>query len=301
MKPSLYVIGAPKCGTTSICDWLSQHPDVFMSSPKEPHFFSRIKYSWEQSKLSEEYDGYNAIFELADKEDLAAEGSTEYLFYAEEVVPRIERYNPGSKFVVCIRDPAEMALSLHAERVFQGEEDVHDFREAWKLESSRLKGEKIPNSAIDPNLSCYRSTCSLGSQLHKLFDLVPRERVHVIILDDIKSDPRKAFSDLMAFIGLSVTVGVEFNKRNSRKIRKSQVLNKVMIKLGWLKKSLGVSRSFGALSKIDRWNRREVVQTDKELDLDWVRRQMYREVELVSKYVGERVFDLWGYDIVDKE
>ena len=57
-KPNLFLIGAPKCGTTSLASYLSDHPQIFVSDPKEPHFFNtdsenRKTWNWEE---------YEAIF-----------------------------------------------------------------------------------------------------------------------------------------------------------------------------------------------------------------------------------------------
>jgi hypothetical protein len=38
-RPQFFIVGAPKCGTTAMCHYLSQHPEIFISTPKEPHFF----------------------------------------------------------------------------------------------------------------------------------------------------------------------------------------------------------------------------------------------------------------------
>ncbi|MCH9035408.1 MAG: sulfotransferase [Planctomycetes bacterium] len=45
-KPDFFIVGAPKCGTTSLYEYLRQHPEVFMSRIKEPHFFGRDLSHW---------------------------------------------------------------------------------------------------------------------------------------------------------------------------------------------------------------------------------------------------------------
>ena len=72
MLPNFIVIGAAKCGTTSICDLLSSHPDVFMSNPKEPCFFSHMNEDFRTR------DWYESLFDAVSGESAVGEGSTAY-------------------------------------------------------------------------------------------------------------------------------------------------------------------------------------------------------------------------------
>ena len=128
-KPNLFIVGAPKCGTTSLYGWLSQHPNVYMSPIKEPGFFSPDSLH-RPGTLAR----YEALFAKAGAEhEIVGEASTNYL-YSREAVPRVLEYNPKAKFIVCVRNPVEMAPSLFAQRVWEGRDTVKCFEDAWRLQ-----------------------------------------------------------------------------------------------------------------------------------------------------------------------
>ena len=111
-KPNFFIIGAPKCGTTSLANWLAEHPRVFFSDTKEPHFFCTDGYTGVKTLKQ-----YEKLFEDAKPHHLAVgEGSTHYLF-SKVAVPNILVYNPDARFIVCLRNPVDMAPSLHSERL----------------------------------------------------------------------------------------------------------------------------------------------------------------------------------------
>src|SRR5438445_6171777 len=101
-KPNLFIIGAPKCGTTSLADWLRQHPAVFVpAGQNEPNFFNTDHVERFRLTLAE----YERLFEAAGNHSkYVCEKSVWYLS-SSEAVPNILEYAPAAKFIVCIRNP----------------------------------------------------------------------------------------------------------------------------------------------------------------------------------------------------
>src|SRR5262245_5647184 len=120
-RPNVFLLGAPKCGTTSLMAWFGQHPEAFASfkfSEKEPHHF----YSPYGVPCSRE--AYEALYEQATPQHKAViEGSVWYLFGRKAVRPILE-YSPEAKFIVCLRNPVDMLPSLHAQKMFSLHEGV---------------------------------------------------------------------------------------------------------------------------------------------------------------------------------
>ncbi|QYO62225.1 sulfotransferase family protein [Leptolyngbya sp. 7M] len=112
-KPNFFIIGLPRCGTTSLSYYLRSHPDVFFPEPlfKEPHFFSPDVYP-QQIKTEAEY---LKIFERANNAKRIGEASVFYIFsdFARE---NIQRFNPEAKIIIIIRQPVEFMISLHQKR-----------------------------------------------------------------------------------------------------------------------------------------------------------------------------------------
>jgi len=249
-KPNFFIIGAPKCGTTSLARWLSEHPNIYMSPVKEPHFFNRDGlYS------TETLEEYETLFSQAGPEHIAiGEASTHYL-YSREAVPRILDYNPGAKFIVCIRNPIEMAPSLHAERVWQGRETVKSFEEAWRLQEERKQGRYIPRALRkDPERLQYGAYCRLGEQLVRLYSHVPKERVLVLVLDDIAENSLQEYKRILAFLDVPYAGRAEFPVYNRRKSVRSAYFSYALTFIATIKRYLGVKKAFG----IRRWVQKHI-------------------------------------------
>jgi hypothetical protein len=203
----VFVVGAPRCGTTSISTYLKQHPDVCFSQVKEPHFFSRFDLP---SLSCEEQDRfiereYLARYFPPDADGsglLMAEGSVSYL-YAPERMETILRIWPNAKFVIALRDPMEMLPSLHQRLLFMGDETETDFARAWSLVDDRREGRSIPGSCIDHRFLMYDEIGMLGKYVERFVAAVGRDRCFFSLFDDLSANPGAVYRDLLEFLGLS--------------------------------------------------------------------------------------------------
>lgn len=130
-KANLFLVGAMKAGTTSFMELLGQHPKIYISPIKEPHFFVKSLpeqlYAPSAFFSIESYfkkhfpkhlhighvtqsSDYKKLFSLAKEEEYLLEGSTMYL-HAPEVASKISDYNPNAKIIILLRDPLERAFS----------------------------------------------------------------------------------------------------------------------------------------------------------------------------------------------
>ena len=198
--PDFFVVGAPRCGTTSLCRQLALHPQICFSKPKEPHYFSRLAPGDAEDDLESAY--LERCFRHRGPQHLrAGEGSVSYL-YSPEAIERILAHAPQARFIVLVRNPLEMLLSYHLRMVYLLEEDEEDFAKAWSLQAARARGERIPSTCYDPRLLQYREAGSLGMWVERLVERVGRERVHVVVYDDFSSDPQEAYAGVLRFLGL---------------------------------------------------------------------------------------------------
>ena len=132
IKPNLFIIGAPKCGTTAKAHYLSEHPDVFMCPEKEPHYFN-TDLNYKRGK-SDDLEEYLNLFSGATEEKIVGEASVWYL-YSKEAVRNILEFNPNAKFIIMVRNPIKMAPSLHQQLFYNGRETEKDFNKAWCLQT----------------------------------------------------------------------------------------------------------------------------------------------------------------------
>lgn len=257
-KPELFILGAPKCGTTSLADWLQQHPNVFMCEPKEPHYFNFDSDHHHAKTL----DHYESLFSsVAPEHQVVGEASVWYLV-SEVAVDEILKYQSDAKFVVCLRNPIEVAVSLHSQKMFSGGENRSSFEQAWAAQWARKEGtEALPPTCTDYRHIMYGESALFGAMLESLFEKVDRKRVSVILMDDLKADPQGVYRELEGFLGLPEFAQVDLKTVNKAKRRRLQWVARLHRHFTLIKNRLGLRFNTGLGAKINRWNR-----VDKKTD-----------------------------------
>jgi hypothetical protein len=229
--PFAFIVGAPRCGTTTLAGFLQQHPAVCFSAVKEPHFFSRDELdglSEDQTErlVAEEY--LQRFFgQCSGTEKLRAEGSVTYLYAPERMAPILKLW-PDAKFVIALRDPLAMLPSLHQRLLVTGDENITDFRSAWAKIEDRARGRSIPRSAIDPRFLRYDEAGALGKHVEQFLAAVGRERCHIVLFDDLAGDPEGTYRGLCRFLDIDPWPGTSFD---AKRINKS-------FRIGWLQRML---------------------------------------------------------------
>lgn len=199
------IVGAPRCGTTMQARLLQAHPAVSFSRVKEPHFFSRVDLAGLaepelRALVKEQYlDRYFGDIDPAAK--LIAEGSVSYLYGPELLLPLLRLW-PEARFIIAVRDPLELIPSLHQRLVYQGDETVHELERAWRLIPDRRAGRKVPRTCLDARQLLYDEAARLGKHVEHFFEVIGRERCHVVVFDDLKRDPAAVHRGLLDFLGL---------------------------------------------------------------------------------------------------
>jgi hypothetical protein len=231
--PDFFVVGAPRCGTTSLCRYLSRNPKICFSRPKEPHYFSRLDHDPSATELRRDYLDRN-FDHYDDSHEVAGEGSVSYL-YLPGVIERINQMNPDARFVVLVRNPLTMLPSYHLRMRFLLQEDQADFKKAWDLQLSRYQGENIPRHCLDSRLLLYSQAAKFGVQIERLFDVAGRDRSQVIVFDDLKADALGTYRKVLDFLGVEYDGQTEFERRYGSQ----------MYRYGWLQRLLFVPATSG--------------------------------------------------------
>lgn len=199
--PDFFMVGAPRCGTTALTNWLKNHPNVCLSKPKEPHYFTKVEALIPDADVQTHYlEASYWHYDPAVHRRLG-EGSVSTL-YSPEAIARILSLNPEARFVAVVRNPLEMLPSYHLLLLYYLEEDEEDFERAWRLQASRAAGESIPPRCLDPRLLQYEEMARLGKHVGELFRVAGRDHCLVIVYDDLAADPRATYRTLLDFLGL---------------------------------------------------------------------------------------------------
>ncbi len=212
-EPNFFIIGAPKCGTTALSEYLRTHPQIYVSSPKEPHYFAEDYnntpfQTWEQ---------YLSLFEEASDRHLAVGEASVHYLCSEMALEKIREFNPEAKIIVMLRNPIQLVHSYHAQLLYNTGEDRSDFETAWKLQSVRQGGQQIPKRCGNPRVLQYKQIGSLGSQMEKLLSLFPQNQVKAIVFDDFKASPQTVYEEALAFLGVPSDNRVDFPRINANK------------------------------------------------------------------------------------
>lgn len=201
-KPNLFLLGAPKCGTTTLVRALEQHSKIFLPYPKETDFWATdVEKKKDVTDLKSLGEYLNLFSGASPEKTFLLDGSVTHLF-SEKAIPAILDFNPEARFIIMLRNPVEQVQSLHQEQMFAMNEDVSDFWTAWNLQEARARGERVPPGCPDPVRLAYARQAMLGDQLERAMALIPKDRLFVGFIDDLKDDPQSFYGRVLDFLEL---------------------------------------------------------------------------------------------------
>jgi Sulfotransferase domain len=303
--PNMFIIGAPKSGTTSMYEYLKGHPEIFLPDFKEPSYFAAeipvndLGYALSYGHHDKQY--YD-LFAAAGTAKVVGEGSTRYIY--SWMAPRlIHEVSPGAKIVVMLRNPVDMIHSLHAWRVAAGREDLLDFEEALAADDDRSHGRRIPSGA-QAMFATYLNWGMFGQHLMLWFDTFGSGNVHVTIFEEMIKRPDSEFQRLLKFLDVDPTYRPpSFAVHNPARAPRSRLLRQLLNTHAamWLR-----WRAMGALVGNDR--ARSINHRLSRSSLQWratkrkpispeLRRQLQTrlapDVQLLSRLLGRDMSALW--------
>ena len=208
----IFIVGAPRCGTTTLSQFLKDHPAVRFSKIKEPHFFARHDlrtFDDRGLQATVERNYLTRFFGGEPRGRVGADGSVSYLYRPERLEP-VLRLWPESRFIIGLRNPLTMLPSLHRRLVYIGDENLPSFEEAWRAVPQRAAGRRIPRNCADPSFLRYDEAARFGTYVERLFEVVGRERCLPVIFDDLARDPDAQYRRMLDFCGLEFMPRSEF-------------------------------------------------------------------------------------------
>lgn len=224
LLPAFLIIGAQRCGTTSLYRALAQHP--LMLKPvlrKGVHYFD-MSYgkglSWYRAHFPLKATAHR-LERRYGMRPMAFESSPYYLFHPL-AVPRIVRDLPGAKLIVLVRDPIERAHSAHTHEVARGFETEPEFARAIELETHRLQGETErlcdqPHAISHAHRHhAYVARGEYAEQLGRIEPLVGRDRMLVIDSGRFFASPECVYDQVLEFLGLPRLGDPVFERHNAR-------------------------------------------------------------------------------------
>ena len=219
-RPDFFIIGAFKSGTTAMYEYLRAHPQIYMPFHKEPHFFGDdLTRHYGRLSLAE----YLALFRDARPGQRIGEASTWYL-YSASAAREIAEFAPGAQIIVLLRNPLDVMYAQHSQLRFRSDETIPDFASALAAEPARRRGEQLPPPPARPETLFYRHSVCFAEQLERYFDAFSRDRVHVVLFDDLVADTPTAYRGVLQFLGVDPAFQPDFSVHNeNRRVRSGAI------------------------------------------------------------------------------
>lgn len=221
-RPNLFIVGAPKCGTTAWVEYLRTHPDVFFPEIKEPHYFALDLPGVRQIATPADYA---KLFEPAGKSKIIGDASVLYL-YSTAAAQAIRDYDPSAKIIIFLRAQEDFLPSVHHQYMYDFR-DTLDFEPAWRLSGNR-PAESIPETCSDAKLLDYVAVGHFREQLERYLALFPAEQIRIIQFRDWTADPRATYLEMMDFLGVEDDGRVDFPRVNVAKAHRFKGLGRII-------------------------------------------------------------------------
>ena len=281
-KPNFFILGAPKCGTTSLWGWLRAHPNIFMSDIKEPNFFNCDDHLGISNLID-----YEELFRDARVSHAAVGEASVWYLSSPFAVQNILQYQPEARFIVLLRNPIEMAVALHSEMLVRGLENVTAFRTAWGLQGERRQGRRIPAFSSPQRCFLYGDVCLQGVQLQRLLAVAKGNPVLPVLLGDIRDNPRREYIKILTFLSVTDDGRTNFPVENTARTLRSPWLGRSQFIIWQVKERLHINVSLELLRSVYAAN---VVAAERpELDCDTcdeLREYFARDVDLLGGLIG---------------
>lgn len=197
--PNLFIVGAAKCGTTSLANALSRHLQIFMSVKKEPHYFV-TKYKTlplcgpgDKTDYISSEDEYLDLYRDGSDATYLLDASTEYLYY-HACAEDIYRFNPDSRIIIMLRDPVQRAISSY-KHLTRDSREKRPFDESLALEEWRIEH----NWGV---LWRYKDLGLYYEQVKHYLNVFGRERVQIIFLEDFNRNQEETIRSLLKWLDI---------------------------------------------------------------------------------------------------
>ena len=227
-KPDFFIVGAPRCGTTAMKNYLEKHPEIFMPrSDREPNFFGTDLV---HPDFIKDEPAYLSLFAGANNEKRVGEKSTHYL-YSKQAASEITKFQPSASIIIMLRNPVDQLYSLHNLLLYIGRENIVDFEAALEAEEDRKRGLRLPERVSLPEAWSlfYRDTPKYTHQVQRYLDVFGRENVHIIIFDDFIRDTTDVYRDTLRFLDVDPDFQPEFRKVNTSMRPRSKAIHNFLI------------------------------------------------------------------------
>jgi hypothetical protein len=262
--PDFFILGAAKSGTTSLYVYLQSHPQILMSSYKEPTFFC------EPFQVVANPIDYFRQFEGATPNHRRFGDASHGYLTNPTTAPVLKALFPSAKFIVILRNPADRAHALYHHMVRNGDEWIGSFEAALRAENARLHShwfrEHCPQYFHN---YLYFHSGLYSQQIAAYFGLFPRSAFHLLTLESFRENPGEHLRRILEFLDVDPHHHPDFLAHNE---------GRTTARIPWLEfawnEYVKYPRSLAYLgqSLLKRFNRKPIPTLDSRLRTDLLAR-----------------------------
>lgn len=290
--PNFLIVGAAKCGTTSLYEYLCTHPQVFMPTVKEPAYFAP-----EGVGISS-WQAYCALFDTADRYPRVGEASVSYLT-APEAPYRIEQaLGRDIQIIVLLRNPVDMAYSLWGHEVREGVETM-SFAEAIRDEPRRISdpayARSIRSWVAD---TTYLARARYGEQVLRYLNRFGRNHLHVFVFEEFFRPGLPLYPDLCRTLQIDPDHRPVEEAHNKAGTVRSAYMRRVLTeRMAWKEPFKRVlpsrirSRLMSALARFNRIER--ALPPVPEDGARMIEEGISEDIDLLSRLLGRDFRSIW--------
>lgn len=201
--PSFVVAGAARSGTTALTEALRSHPDVFVTTPKEPHYLALAGRDLDFTGPGDEVminreaitsrDVYLGLYPQKHQYVALGEGSVSTLYYYDRSIPLLQSINPDTRVVLLLRDPVARAYSSFQFLRAQGYEPLSDFLAAVEDEPRRVR-------AGWHHLWHYAGMSYYADSVEFVIKELGRNQVGIWFYDELVAEPTRTLDEVLRFL-----------------------------------------------------------------------------------------------------
>ena len=230
--PNFMCIGAAKSGTTTLYDIIKQHPDVYVSPYKEPHFFDNINL------FENGIDWYNKTFFSDVKNEKCIFDFTPSYLFNENAPKRIfNLLGKKMKFIIILRNPVDRAYSHYLHSVRDENEDL-SFQTAINEEKKRILSYRKENKYHKELKASYISQGMYGKMVKNYLNFFPKNNfLFIHFEEDLVTERSATIKKVLDFLSLdnSKSLNIDIKSNSASKVRYKWIM-RLLKSSGWWRK-----------------------------------------------------------------
>ena len=234
--PNLFILGAPKSGTSALANNLAQCEEIFLPIKKEPRFFdAETFYDYEEDYPIKDITEYLKLYKNTGDYKYRIDASV-FNMYSKSSINAILKLSPDAKFIVILREPVDASVSMHKQRLKYLDSKMREvsyrFMDCWNLIDKRKQGAGYPRNCRNQFLFRYDLLFSYEKYLPYIINTVPEKNLRIVGYSFYKNSPNNFYKKIFDFLDIDM-ITIKNNTVNDSGIVQNKLYKKFIFKLAY--------------------------------------------------------------------